>query len=223
MRSDRSSRNQSSLGRRSAARRRQGAGHATKRARHLQEDRRIAEQPAFHGDAMPRSFRFSSVVFAATTLAALGASAHAQSIADFYRGKTINVVIGFTPGGTYDLYARTVTQFMGDHIPGKPRIVPRNMPGGGSRTAAGYVAKVAPKDGTVLATASQGASDRSRRSAIRRCNSTRPSSSTSAIPNPTTIRRRFGRRPASRRSKTRRRARSRSARPATRNRRNIRK
>lgn len=88
-------------------------------------------------------------------LAALGTPAKADAVEDFYKGKTIDMVIGYTPGGTYDLYARLVAQFLGDHIPGKPRIVPRNMPGGGSRTATGFVAKVAPKDGTVLATADQ--------------------------------------------------------------------
>jgi tripartite-type tricarboxylate transporter receptor subunit TctC len=95
--------------------------------------------------------------FGATALglALLAASAKADTIEDFYRGKTIDLVIGFSPGGTYDLYARTVTQFMGNHIPGKPHIVARTMDGGGSRIAAGYVARVAPHDGTVLGTASQ--------------------------------------------------------------------
>jgi hypothetical protein len=73
----------------------------------------------------------------------------------FYRGKTIDLVIGYTAGGLYDLYARLVAQFMGEHIPGKPRIIPRNMPGGSSRTAAGFIAKVAAQDGTVMAMASQ--------------------------------------------------------------------
>ena len=84
-------------------------------------------------------------------------SSHALAIDDdgFYRGKSIDLVIGYTPGGLYDLYGRLVAQFMGDHIPGKPRIIPRNMPGGSSRTAAGFVAKVGPQDGTVMAVASQ--------------------------------------------------------------------
>ena len=95
--------------------------------------------------------------FAATALglAALGTPAKADSVEDFYRGKTIDLIIGYTPGGTYDLYARLVAEFLGDHIPGKPHIVARTMTGGGSRIAAGYVAKIAPKDGTVLATADQ--------------------------------------------------------------------
>jgi tripartite-type tricarboxylate transporter receptor subunit TctC len=79
----------------------------------------------------------------------------ADAIEDFYRGKNIDLVIGYTPGGGYDLFARLIAQFMGDHIPGKPHIVARTMAGAGSRTAVGYVANVAPRDGTVLATASQ--------------------------------------------------------------------
>ena len=100
-------------------------------------------------------FDFRGFILTVAGIAALGAPAKADPVEDFYRGKTIDLVIGFTPGGTYDLYARTVTQFMGNHIPGKPHIVARTMAGGGSRIAAGYVAKVAPKDGTVLGTASQ--------------------------------------------------------------------
>ena len=78
-----------------------------------------------------------------------------SSVETFYRGKTIDLYIGFTPGGTYDTYARLVAQFMGDHIPGKPKIVPRQMVGAGSRAAATHIYSIAPKDGTQLATADQ--------------------------------------------------------------------
>ena len=81
--------------------------------------------------------------------------ASADPIEDFYRGKQIDMVIGYSPGGTYDLYARLVGRFLGDFIPGKPKIVPRNMPGAGSRLAANWVYNIAPKDGTVIATADQ--------------------------------------------------------------------
>ena len=84
-----------------------------------------------------------------------GAALSQQSVEDFYRGKKIDLVIGYSPGGTYDLYARLVARHLGQHIPGKPLIVPRNMPGAGSRTAATFVASIAPRDGTVLATADQ--------------------------------------------------------------------
>lgn len=81
--------------------------------------------------------------------------AGAQSPADFYKGKSIDLYIGFSPGGGYDVYARTVARHLGNHIPGKPNVVPRQKPGAGSRAAAEYLYNVAPKDGTVLATVDQ--------------------------------------------------------------------
>ena len=59
------------------------------------------------------------------------APAHAQSVADFYKGKNISLAISFSPGGGYDLYARTLARHIGKHIPGNPQIVPQNMPGAG--------------------------------------------------------------------------------------------
>jgi tripartite-type tricarboxylate transporter receptor subunit TctC len=82
-------------------------------------------------------------------------AARADAVEDFYRGKTITLLIGYTPGGTYDAYGRLVARFMGEHIPGKPAIVPRNMPGAASRVAAAHLANVGPRDGTMLATADQ--------------------------------------------------------------------
>src|SRR5579863_2569158 len=95
--------------------------------------------------------------FAALAVAAAFASpAQAQqSVESFYRGKQMEMIIGYSPGGTYDLYARLVARFLGNHIPGKPTIVPRNMPGAGSRTAVKWVYSIGPKDGTILATADQ--------------------------------------------------------------------
>ena len=78
-----------------------------------------------------------------------------QAVEDFYRGKQLEMVIGYSPGGTYDLYARLVARFLGNYIPGKPTIVPRNMPGAGSRAATKWVYSIGPKDGTVLATSDQ--------------------------------------------------------------------
>ena len=88
-------------------------------------------------------------------LALCGAARADDEVEAFYRGRSVDMVIGVSAGGGYDLYARLVAQFMGEHIPGRPRIVSRNMAGAGSRTAAGYVAAIAPRDGSVLATASQ--------------------------------------------------------------------
>src|SRR5262245_14530476 len=78
--------------------------------------------------------------------------ARAQSVEDFYKGKTINLVIGFTAGGGYDLYARHLARHMGKHIPGRPNIVPQNMAGAGSLRAANFIYGVAPKDGTAFGT-----------------------------------------------------------------------
>jgi tripartite-type tricarboxylate transporter receptor subunit TctC len=77
-------------------------------------------------------------------------SSHAQSVESFYRGKTINVIIGYPPAGANDLYARLVARHIGKHIPGHPSGIARNMPGGGSLVAANHIFNVAPKDGTVL-------------------------------------------------------------------------
>ena len=78
-------------------------------------------------------------------------AAQAQSIEEFYRGKQLNMIIGYPPGGSNDIYARAVARHIGRHIPGNPTVIPRNMPGGGSLVAANHVFNVAPKDGTTLA------------------------------------------------------------------------
>src|SRR5262245_44733631 len=93
---------------------------------------------------------------ATAALLASGAPASADAVSDFYAGKRINMVIGYGVGGGYDVYARLLARFLGEHIPGKPTIIPQNMPGAGSRGAANWLARVAPKDGSVLAVLSQG-------------------------------------------------------------------
>jgi hypothetical protein len=79
----------------------------------------------------------------------------ADEAADFYRGKTINVIVGFGAGGGYDLYARLLAHYLGNHIAGQPNVVVQNMEGAGSVRAANYVYSVAPKDGTVIAAVNQ--------------------------------------------------------------------
>lgn len=76
--------------------------------------------------------------------------AHAQPAAEFFRGKTVTMLIGYTSGGGYDLYARVLSKHMGRHIPGNPSIVPQNMPGAGSLRLANFLYNAAPKDGTTL-------------------------------------------------------------------------
>jgi tripartite-type tricarboxylate transporter receptor subunit TctC len=88
-------------------------------------------------------------------LAALGSClarspTQAQSIEDFYKGKTLRIVIGYGPGTGYDFYLRALAAHIGAHIPGKPNVVPEYMPGAASLTMANYLYNVAPRDGTVI-------------------------------------------------------------------------
>lgn len=93
----------------------------------------------------------TGVTLAAASMCVLLAHANATKADDFFKGKSVNVVVGFGPGGGYDTYARLLARHYGRHIPGNPSIVPQNMPGGGSLVAANYLFNVAPKDGTHLA------------------------------------------------------------------------
>ncbi|HEU0215662.1 MAG TPA: hypothetical protein VFQ90_03320 [Stellaceae bacterium] len=77
--------------------------------------------------------------------------ATAQSIDPFYAGKTVQMIIGFGPGGGYDRWGRLLAQHIGKHLPGNPSLVSQNMPGAGSYVAASYIYSVAPKDGTAIA------------------------------------------------------------------------
>jgi len=78
------------------------------------------------------------------------ALAQTATPAEFFRGKTVNILVGFEAGGGYDLYARVLAQFFGRHIPGQPAVIVQNMPGAGGLRAARILASVAPKDGTAL-------------------------------------------------------------------------
>jgi tripartite-type tricarboxylate transporter receptor subunit TctC len=81
---------------------------------------------------------------------------HAQSVAEFYAGRSINVYIGFSPGGAYDIYARLLARFMGSHLPGQPKLVPQSMAGAGGLRAATFLYNVAAKDGTAIGMFSRG-------------------------------------------------------------------
>jgi tripartite-type tricarboxylate transporter receptor subunit TctC len=76
--------------------------------------------------------------------------------ATFFKGRSMFMVIGYSAGGGYDLYARVLAQYLGKHIPGQPTILPQSMPGAGSLKAANYIYSVAPKDGTVIGTFARG-------------------------------------------------------------------
>ena len=101
---------------------------------------------------MHSAFRALAV---STLLAGATLPAAADDVADFYKGKTVRLVIGYGAGGGYDVYAKMLARFIGEHIPGNPTVIAQNMPGAGSRNAANWLYKVAPKDGTVLAVLSQ--------------------------------------------------------------------
>jgi len=89
-------------------------------------------------------------IFAASLIFASSAAVRADAVGDFYKGKTISLLIGFGVGGGYDTYSRLLARHFGNHIPGKPSVVPRNMPGSGGLKVANYTYNVAPKNGTYL-------------------------------------------------------------------------
>ncbi len=94
---------------------------------------------------------------AAGAIILLCGSAYAQDAASFYKGKTVRIVVGFTPGGGYDLYARLLARHFGRHIPGNPSVIVQNMPGAASLKAVQYLNDGgAPADGTVITTFNAG-------------------------------------------------------------------
>jgi tripartite-type tricarboxylate transporter receptor subunit TctC len=96
--------------------------------------------------------------FAATTLlpglalmALAAPTARADAVAGFYGGKQITLVVGYGPGGGYDVYARLLGRHLGRHIPGNPKVVVQNMPGAGSLRAVNWLYNIAPNDGSAIA------------------------------------------------------------------------
>jgi tripartite-type tricarboxylate transporter receptor subunit TctC len=85
-----------------------------------------------------------------------GSAAQAQAPADFYKNKTVDLYIGYSAGGAYDLYARMIARHLGKHIPGNPQVVPKNMEGAGSQRLANWLYSVAAKDGTAIGATSRG-------------------------------------------------------------------
>jgi tripartite-type tricarboxylate transporter receptor subunit TctC len=95
---------------------------------------------------MPMRWAIAALLLAGV----LTPQARADAVSDFYKGKQINMIISYGPGGGYDTYARVLGQHIGKHIPGNPTVVPQNMPGAGSLKGANYIYNVAPKDGTAF-------------------------------------------------------------------------
>lgn len=89
-------------------------------------------------------------VLAVAIASALAGPAAAQDLAAVWRGKTVNILVGTSAGGGYDTYARVLGRHLGKHIPGNPNVVVSNMAGAASNTMSGYIASVAPKDGTYI-------------------------------------------------------------------------
>lgn len=106
--------------------------------------------------------RMTRILFGAAVLSsaafALSAPspARADALAEFYKAHPVQVVIGYTAGGAYDLYARVLARHFGRHLPGNPTLLPQNMPGAGSLKAANYIYAVAPKDGSAFGTFGRG-------------------------------------------------------------------
>jgi tripartite-type tricarboxylate transporter receptor subunit TctC len=105
-----------------------------------------------------RGLAFGALGIVAGAAAQGGTAAYAADpVADFYSGRTVQLVIGYAPGGGYDIYARSLARHMARHIPGNPSIVVQNMPGAGSIKAANYLYNIAPKDGSAFGGFSRGA------------------------------------------------------------------
>ena len=101
---------------------------------------------------MSRPKKILLAIGAAAMMAFAATPSRAQSddVAQFYKGKTVTVVVGTTPGGGYDLYGRLVARHIGQYIPGAPTVVVSNMSGAASIVATQYILNVAAKDGTFI-------------------------------------------------------------------------
>ncbi len=97
---------------------------------------------------------FAAMILSAVSFAAVQ-SASAQSVADFYKGKTVSIIVSTGSGGGYDVLARALARHLPKFVPGNPNMVVQNMPGGGHMLAANHIYNVAPKDGTVIAALNQ--------------------------------------------------------------------
>ncbi len=85
-----------------------------------------------------------------SSAAAVKVSFDEKAVAEFYRGKTVRIIVGFSAGGGYDAYSRVIGRHLHKHIPGNPTVVVDNMAGAGSILAANHINNVAPKDGTII-------------------------------------------------------------------------
>jgi len=106
---------------------------------------------------MRRSFTVGLFALLLIGLLALPKPARAQgSVADFYRGRNVTIIVGYSSGGGYDTYTRILARHLGKHIPGNPSVVVQNMPGAGSLKLTNYLYNIAPKDGSTIGIFSRG-------------------------------------------------------------------
>lgn len=112
--------------------------------------------PAWSRQRFARSARLAVSLGCGFLLSATAHGTATAQVAEFYKGKSIDLYIQTSVGGGYDGYARLVSRFMPKYIPGNPQVLPKNMPGAGGLTAANYLYNAAPKDGTAIGTISRG-------------------------------------------------------------------
>ncbi len=100
--------------------------------------------------SLANSMARHAAMAAITFVAMANPSAAQDSVADFYKGRQITIMVGSSPGGGYDTYSRMIARHMGRHVPGNPNIIVSNMPGAGGNVMANQLAAIGPKDGTAI-------------------------------------------------------------------------
>jgi tripartite-type tricarboxylate transporter receptor subunit TctC len=98
----------------------------------------------------------SAIALAGAAYALAAVPAAAQSVEEFYKGQTLTIYVGYSPGGGYDLYARTVGRHLGEHIPGNPSVIVSNVPGAGSLLLANQIYNTLPQDGSAIGVIARG-------------------------------------------------------------------
>jgi tripartite-type tricarboxylate transporter receptor subunit TctC len=97
-----------------------------------------------------------AAAIASVGIAAVSSGVFAQGVEDFYKGRNVDLYIGYSVGGAYDLYARVIGRHLGTHIAGDPTLVPKNFEGAGSLRLANFLYRVAPQDGSAIGTIGRG-------------------------------------------------------------------
>src|SRR5438093_2544563 len=125
------------------------------------EMRTMMKMPMTEPTPQPRnsgaSRRHAGLALAIAALClTLPAPAASQDPATFYRGKTVRIVVGFSAGGGYDIYARVLAKYFARHIPGQPTVIVQNMPGAASLKSVQLLSAGAPTDGTLITTFNPG-------------------------------------------------------------------